>query len=166
MATNFTINADSTPVYDGWGWADYWQCDDWINWHKAMVVKYGDKVADERWANAWLDGLSTLSGGYGKASGTSIIGNDAVPVNCRTSPFFADYISKRPIMKTAVYAGVGGFIGGVVEGGMKAVNTAGELLSGTASGLGWVGRNLKWIIPVITLTALGFVGYKIYKEIK
>ena len=48
-----TITAESTPVYDGWGFDDHWQCYDWIQWHKAMKRKYGLQKANDRFAEAW-----------------------------------------------------------------------------------------------------------------
>lgn len=49
----FNITADSTPVYDGWGPGDYWSCEDWIAWHKALKDKYGKAQADATWLSAW-----------------------------------------------------------------------------------------------------------------
>lgn len=48
-----TITADSKPDYDEFGVDDYWSCDDWINWHKALKKKFGKQVADKTWTEAW-----------------------------------------------------------------------------------------------------------------
>ena len=34
------ITADSTPVLDGWGWDDYWDSEDWIQWYKLLLKRY------------------------------------------------------------------------------------------------------------------------------
>ena len=49
----YTINADSSPDYDDWGWDDYWSVEDWKNWHGEMEKKYGEAEASRRWLEAW-----------------------------------------------------------------------------------------------------------------
>lgn len=49
----FIITADSEPVYDSLGWGDYWSCDDWLEWHKALKKKFGSAIADPKWVQAW-----------------------------------------------------------------------------------------------------------------
>lgn len=165
MAT-FIITADSKPVYDSFGWSDYWNCQDWMKWHQLLVAKYGDKKADEIWANAWLAGVSKWGGGYGTAEGTTVV-NDGVPVECRsTNAIFKAYVNQRPVLKAAVFVGVGGFIGGLVSNGLSAVSSAGELVGDAGQGITKLAKMLRWVIPVVAVTALAYVGYRIYSVAK
>jgi len=47
------ITADSVPDFDDWGPDTYWECADWVTWHKAMVAKYGKAQADYTFGQAW-----------------------------------------------------------------------------------------------------------------
>ena len=44
----FIITAGSSPCFDTWGPADYWNCADWIAWHKALKSQYGQDEANRR----------------------------------------------------------------------------------------------------------------------
>lgn len=160
------ITADSRPMYDKWGWDDHWGCKEWIEWHKKLVAKHGAKKADDIWAQAWLDGLSSLAGGTGKAPGANYV-VDSVPTDCRTfNAEFRDYVSSRPVLKSAVFSGVGGFVGGIVSNGVKVAGSLGDIVGGAAEGASNIGKTLRWVIPVVAITALAYVGFRIYKEIK
>lgn len=54
------ISADSEPDADGWGFDTYWDCSDWINYHKALVSKYGTADGTTRWAKAFDDAAGYL----------------------------------------------------------------------------------------------------------
>jgi len=34
-----TMTCETEPLFDGWGWADYWICGDWITYHKMLKDK-------------------------------------------------------------------------------------------------------------------------------
>lgn len=54
-------NPDATPLYNDnifkfWNWfADAWNCNDWMTWHKANVSKYGKDHANEVFLHYWND---------------------------------------------------------------------------------------------------------------
>jgi len=50
---NNPLNPDAAPVLDGWGWDNYWNCAEWIQWHRAMKATYGQQTANERLTLAW-----------------------------------------------------------------------------------------------------------------
>jgi len=141
MAT-FTITADSTPVYDGWGWDDYWSCEDWISWHKALKEKFGKASADLKWIDAW--------------NAQSI---DASPYNwCKYGTGFNSYVNKEGLPVTHLLADV-------ISGGTK----VGENLIDTATNASGIPVNiakiLKVAIPIVLVLAIvGFViwAYKKY----
>ena len=47
------ITADSEPDYDNWGPDSYWSCSEWVEWHKALVKKYGLSEANSKFKLAW-----------------------------------------------------------------------------------------------------------------
>jgi len=77
---NLAITFDSVPVYDNWGWADYWECADWMAWHKALVQKYGVSAANDRWMSAWQKNSW-----------------DAATNWCRYDPNFVNYMDSQGI---------------------------------------------------------------------
>lgn len=122
------ISANDTPRYDSWGPDNPWVCSDWIAWHRALCATYGDDQADDIWASAWLDGLSRAGGGRGTAPGSGLV-FDSVPVSCRTvDGEFSEYISSRPKLHAAVFAGIGGMIATPLAAGASAVRKTGEVL--------------------------------------
>ena len=49
-STGEDITENSVPNMDNWGWDDYWNCEDWVQWHKIMKSKKGKQYADSgRW---------------------------------------------------------------------------------------------------------------------
>lgn len=47
------ITYSSVPDFDNWGPDTFWDCPDWITWHKALVNHYGKIEADSRFAYTW-----------------------------------------------------------------------------------------------------------------
>lgn len=150
----FTITADSKPLYDTFGWADYWQCADWINWHKALVAKYGVDSANKTWADAWLDGVSTAGGGRGVAPGSNAV-FDSVPLDCRTfNSGFRDYIKKYKALNDAVYSGIGGTIVKPIGAAVDIVGNASNAVSNAGSTAENVTKTLKVVVPVVIVLAV------------
>lgn len=144
------LDPDSTPDYDGWGWDDWWGCADWVTWHKMNVAKYGQVKADNKFVEAWLDGLSSASGGRGKAEGSGAI-FDSVPIDCRSfDTGFKEYI-KKPANKRlydVVFSGIGGTIGGAVSGSVTVVENVGSTIVGAS-------KAVKIVVPVLIIGGLG-----------
>lgn len=40
-------------MLDGWGWGDYWQCAQWMEWHQKNKQAFGKAVADQKFIAAW-----------------------------------------------------------------------------------------------------------------
>lgn len=57
----YTITADSTPLFDGWGPDDYWSVSDWQVWYDALVAKYGAEQGSRKWLDAWWQQSSFAS---------------------------------------------------------------------------------------------------------
>lgn len=110
MAKSIAITADSRPDYDGWGRDTYWGCTDWIRWWAALARKYSPREADEVFISAWLDGVSIMGGGRGRAPGSGLV-FDSVPLSCRTvSSQFQTFLVRRPAIREAIYSNLGGVV--------------------------------------------------------
>lgn len=126
----YNITADSVPDYDSWGPDDYWSCQNWIDWHKAMKARYGKQEADQKWLNAWND-------------------QDAFEANynwCKYSASFNTYVNGEGLNVTHL-------LSDTVAGGTK----VGENIIGGATN---ISKILKWLIPtLVILTAIGLIIY-------
>jgi hypothetical protein len=49
----YTINADSYPDYDEWGYDDYWKLPEWQTFYDELIKKYGADEGSRRWLDAW-----------------------------------------------------------------------------------------------------------------
>jgi len=157
--SNFNITADSKPLYDSWGWADYWSCSDWINWHKALRSKYNLDTANKIWVDAWLDGVSGAAGGRGIAPGSNYV-IDSVPLSCRTfDNGFREYIKNNKTLYNAVYSGIGAALA-------KPLGAGSDVVEGVSSGIGNVSKIIKYGIPVVIVLATAYIGYLVYKKTK
>jgi len=126
----YVINAESTPDYDSWGYDDYWSCENWIDWHKALKAKHGKQRADEIWLAAW-DEQDTFEHNLSW---------------CKYAANFNSYVSAENLPVSHLLADI--FAGGT-KIGENVVDTA-----TTTS------KILKWVIPVIIiLVVLGLIIY-------
>jgi hypothetical protein len=159
----FTVTADSVPLYDTFGSAPYWGCNEWINWHKEMIKKFGKSQADIRFADAWLAGLSVTGGGSGTAPGSGYV-FDSVPIDCRTNnKTFRDYINEEDnrLLYDAVFSGVlGSTVGKGLSTGMGGVDAVTGFFNDVSNGMG----KLKWILPILAVVLLIVLLFFIYKR--
>lgn len=155
--TVFTINASSSPVYDSWGFGDYWGCNEWMEWYKQLRTVYGEKESNYIWSKAWLDGVSSVSGGNGTATGSNYI-TDSVPIDCRTfNSSFRDFLSKNPDLYGAVYSGLGGLIAKPLGLGVDVVNGVVSFGSSAVKTATNTGKVLQYAIPVVIAALLIFI---------
>lgn len=160
MATLFYIGPDSSPLYDSFGSADFWTCEDWMKWRAELAKKYSSVESDYIWSKAWLDGVSVFSGGTGEAPGSNYV-LDSVPIDCRTfNTNFRDFLDANPNLKAAVYSGIGGLIAKPLGLGVDVVKGVVEIGSNIVSGASNASKTLKWIIPVVLIvTVAGLIIY-------
>ena len=112
------ITAQSTPDYDNFGIDTYWTCTDWIIWFDKLKDEHGRVEARLIWRSAWEK-------------------QDVAESNfvwCGFDEIFRKFLSKNKLGASSVFHDIGVGLG----------DTAG----GVAGGLGWVGRNVKWILPI------------------
>lgn len=106
----YPITAQSTPNYDDWGWDQYWNCEDWIAWHKELVKAYGLQQANLRFITAYHQAS------FGAAS-----------YDCRTfNRSFREYARQNGFLD-ALYQGIGAImqpVGPVIETGSNILDVA------------------------------------------
>ena len=141
---NQSITADSIPNHDGWGPDTYWSCLDWIDWHKALVAKYGKEKADKIWVTH-----------YDQSSW------GAHEINCSTyNDEFKTYVKKQGLDKkssilTRVYRAEG------------AVDNVGAPIRDVGGAIGNTAKVLKYAIPaLVTASAIGIIIYGYNKYLK
>ena len=142
----FVITADSSPIYDTWGWSPYWDCNDWITWHKSMVVKYGRPEANKRFL---------------AASGDDNIGLFGHEKFCAYDPVFVKYFQDQGLGDQI--SALGTIIGNLAGG---AVNVSQVAESGGAIGVN-AANVIKYAFPILlTLAAAGiaYYGYARYLQ--
>lgn len=54
MVTTWNI----VPDYDEWGYDDWWNCDDWMTWHKHLKAHFGEERARIIWNYAYAQGTT------------------------------------------------------------------------------------------------------------
>jgi hypothetical protein len=156
---SFTITADSIPIYDTFGFADYWSGSDWVLWHKELLKKYQTDRANQIWADAWLDGVSVAGGGRGKVAGSGLV-FDAVPVGDRTiNPIFRDYLKANEFLYNAVYVGIGGLIAKPLGAGVDVVTGASGGITSISNMVNYIGKALP-VIGVVGGIILVYVAYR------
>ncbi len=122
------ITASSTPNYDEWGWDDYWNCEDWLQWHRALKAAHGLDAANYTFITAYHQAS------FGAAS-----------FDCRTfNSAFREY-ARQNGFHDALYLGIGAImqpVGDVLETGG---NIIGSALSAS--------ETLKKLIPIMMILA-------------
>lgn len=162
--TVWQITPSSQPVYDAWGFGDYWNCLEWMEWYKQLRTVYGASESDYIWSKAWLDGVSSVSGGNGTAPGSNYI-TDSVPIDCRTfDSGFKDFLSKNPNLNSAVYSGIGGLIAKPLGLGVDVVNGIVSFGSSAVKTVTNTGTVLKYAIPAAIVVLLILLLIFVYKQ--
>lgn len=150
------INWNTAPDYDEWGSDSWWDCQDWIMWHKRLVEHFNKPTAKDIW-------------NYAYAKSGSFSGN----LDCRTfNNDFRKYVSTNGL---SPYEGAGiftpilqgyGTASDVVSGGLDTVSS---VSSGVFGGISSVfgGEGFKKTVSVIAIVG-GVIGiayvYKAFKK--
>lgn len=130
------------PNYDEWGMDSFWDCADWVQWHKLLKAKFGKEKANAIW-------------NYAYAQGTNL----AAHWNCRTSDtVFRKYVAiegLNPYENAGILSPVLKVIGGGVD-----------LISGTGDFLSSFGKNFKYFGYAALAGTVIYIGLKVYKSKK
>lgn len=153
LGENYTITADSTPVYDGWGWDDYWEAPDWMTWHAAMKKKYGLNEANRRFIKAYHE-ASQFAANYG----------------WRT--FNTEFINYAKLngFYDGLFEGLLGLVGKTTSGATnvanKALDVTNAAVDNAASAASTTTKIMKYAIPVLIAGVLVGGGVIAYKYVK
>lgn len=143
------------PDYDRWGSDSWWNCDEWIAWHKRLKAHFGAERAKLIWNYAYAQG-SEFSGHW----------------DCRT--FNSAFRSYARAEGLDTYASVKiPFIPQVLNiagSGIEILDDTSNVISGVgdsiASVFGGKGTTLKVIIYGALALSVGYLGYRGYQLIK
>jgi hypothetical protein len=131
------ITADSVPVFDAWGFGDYWSCDEWKLWHKLNVDAYGAATANNKFITAWNQQDAFAS-----------------PYNwCKYESNFTSY-----------FKGYGIDLGHIISDGVIIVGNAVEATGSVVDSAGNTASILKWAIPLAVIIALIIASMWAYKN--
>ena len=130
------ITAQSLPDYDEWGPDQYWGCTDWMIWYDKLKDEHGKTEARLIWKSAWEQQ-----------------GYFDYPYNqCPLQDDFRDFSRKNKLDSTGLFSDF--FVG------------IGDTLSGGFRSLGWLGRNLPWIVPIGLVVTGAFYVARTYKTLR
>jgi len=127
------IQADSVPVLDGWGFdlsgigigEKIWTAQEWIDWHKAMIKKYGKEKADNSFVE-WFD-----SSTYGAAQ---------ISYSVNSMPFKAYVIQEGLNIKSSILSRV--------YKAETALNNIGEPIRNLGAAISNTTGAIKYIAPL------------------
>lgn len=131
-----TMTCSTEPMFDGWGWADYWICGDWITYHKMLKDKCG--MTNEE-ATLYVEQ---------KLLNRSAFGHEFF---CGFDNNFKNYFESQG-------ADFGFFF--------NITNAALDTTENVANNLDQLSRYLKIILPITILGIGIFYSFKAYKELK
>ena len=138
------ITAASIPDLDDWGYDDWWNCEDWITWHKLVKRAHGQDYANQIFMDYWNQ--QTFGAGA---------------LDCRTfNNKFRSYVKKNGMFE-AVYEEAG-FLKYI----LLPTGTAGDIVTETTGGISTGAKILKYAIPAGLLGLAIWGGVTIYKEVK
>ncbi len=117
-----------------------WDCPDWITWHKAMKLKYGQEKANTTFNAAW--------------------NSQSVWINkngCSANVAFHDYVRDNGIVGLS---GIGNVIVGVEKTGTAIIDSAVNVADTAKS----TSNTLKWLVPALLITAAIGITWYSYKN--
>jgi hypothetical protein len=132
---------DASPDYDEWFWDSYWDCNDWMQWHKALKSKYGLR-ANEIWLQAWIKNDRTSH----------------ARMWCRLNEDFVAYFNSQGIDVQTWIQRVVFNTGDIVE---SVTEAAPGLTTNVTSAVGSIAKVLPWAVG---LAAIG-AGFYVYEQV-
>lgn len=173
MPSSEIISWDSIPQYDGFGSSPLmWDASDWLQYAVALQAKYGRVKGNTLWAKAWLDGVSILGGGYGKAEGSGYL-LDSVPIDVRSfNSSFKDFISANgnEILYEAVYSGLTGelgkLIGGTISVGENVGTTVKKVVKNVGDTVSNTSKVFSYVIPILLIVGAVLILSVANKKLK
>lgn len=135
---------DTAPNYDTWGIDDYWNCDNWIQWHRLLLDKFGKQKAKVIWDYAYAQSGSLSSN-----------------LDCRSfNSTFKKYVSDNNLNPLAN--------AGVFEPILGTANAVENIGSNLLKGLDSLtqGNTLKNIFSILLIGGVVVGGVYVYRNLK
>lgn len=124
---------NTAPNYDTWGFDTKWTCDDWIQWHRLLLAKFGKDKATILWNYAF-----SLSGQFSEN------------LNCRTfNSSFRKYFQENgldPYANAGVFSVVLNGFGTATDIASNTLGVASKITSGD------------WLKKATTIALIGGVA--------
>lgn len=152
-------NANATPVFDDWGWGDYWSMNDWLTWHNALVVAYGEPIANDFFVNTWLSENSWLNE-FGDERATWLDFNTSFRDYLRNHQTSTGLSMLDALTSGNIISMVVGFAADTVSGAGSVVTGALDTAAGATDATTGATKTLKWLLPALLIVAaIGLVIY-------
>jgi hypothetical protein len=146
---SFTINADSVPVLDDYGWSDYWTLLDWETWVTANVQQYGLSTAQNKFKSAWMQ-QDILASPWSWGKYDADFRDFLEPLG------LLDFIT-NPIAN--LFSGAGDLISGVGSG----LGNVGGVIDNTSSSVNTFSKYLNWFLPALLVLGIIYLFLKFKK---
>ena len=143
------------PDYDQWGKDTYWDCAEWIAWHKRLKEHFGSERANLIWNYAYAQG--TLFASH---------------LDCRTTnSAFRSYARQENLdtyasVKIPIIPQILNITGSGIELLDDTSNVVSSVGDGIASFFGGNGKVIKTILFGTLAVAIGYLGYRGYELVK
>jgi len=145
------ITWNSVPDYDEWGIDTFWNCNDWINWHKRLSEHFGESTATEIW-------------NYAFSKSTNLSSN----LDCNSlNSDFRNYVKEHGLKpNTDLISETIGTTTDILSGALGTTSNVASGVFGTVNSF-FGGSNLKKTINIVLIVG-GIVGvayvYKAFKK--
>lgn len=145
------ITWNSVPDYDEWGIDTFWNCNDWINWHKRLSEHFGESTATEIW-------------NYAFSKSTNLSSN----LDCNSiNTDFRNYVKEHGLKpNTDLISETIGTTTDILSGALGTTSNVTSGVFGTINSF-FGGSNLKKTINIVLIVG-GIVGvayvYKAFKK--
>lgn len=153
MANHDPSNPLATPLFDEWGWGEYWDMNDWLAWHTALKEAYGQPAGNDAWVNAW-NSRSGFFRTFGDVRG------DWVAFNTTFRNHLQNHKTSTGItMLEAIQNPVGAIMGT----GTETVGSVGESLGNVGTTLTNTTKTISWLLPVALVAAIAVAVFLLIK---
>ena len=149
------IKWDSVPDYDEWGIDEWWNCQDWIMWHKTLIEHFGKQNAKEIW-------------NYAFAKSGNLSGN----LDCRTfNDDFRKYVALNelsPYQNAGIFKPILNVYGtgaDIVSGGIDTIGNVGSGIFDTLKSF-FGGSSFRKTITIVLIIGGVVGGAYVYKSFK
>jgi len=147
---------NSTPLFDEWGWGDYWSMQDWLTWHGALKQAFGQPLGNDKFVNAW-----NSRSGFVEAFGDSRA--DWLAFNTPFRDHLKNHQTSAGISMLEALEG-GNIIAIVTGTGSDIVSGAGEVIGNVGGAAANTSKTLRWLLPAILITAAILAAVYVVKK--